>query len=581
MAAIVLVGIFVATQICETFLKPVRRNICKADLHSDKRNDRKLLTRKFARVTNPQKPSPGLSISMNNLEIKTSIPQPAPDKVLKRFRSALAPHIARSTLFEFPVAPLDRLDLPQWTIALIGEDATLSDGYGYGANETLARVGAWGETLEWFFAREHLRKTTRRRATYNELRNQGAPAINPVTLNLAAGSTYTPDQSLVWVEARRYESGEATLVPIEFAAPRYADIATHAALSPRESELIGVPITNGLGAGLTLEHAIAQGALELLQRDGNSVNYRALDRGIRIELDDVRDPETLKLLDYLDREGIEVIVKLAATDFGITNLYVVGYDRDPNRAMHQIALSACGEAAHPDRERALAKALREFTSSRARKHFMHGSLDTIRRFTPPDYLEAFRPETLRDEDDHALRGMSGWLKMKRAAFLEMLRERVLHVASAVRFSELPTTDATEFHDAGALLKFLVHRFASEGYEVFYVDFSDPESGVHVVKTIIPGFEVETMTYERIGRRNLQKLLQRGSPIVGTAATLSPHGAKRILLTERDERIIGGAAWFSSAARESEIGNLYALYREPGRHVIAFAEELNTQTAARS
>ena len=37
-------------------------------------------------------------------------------------------------------------------------------------------------------------------------------------------------------------------------------------------------------------------------------------------------------------------------------------------------LSACGEACDPDRERALAKACREFAAARVRKTFSHGPI---------------------------------------------------------------------------------------------------------------------------------------------------------------------------------------------------------------
>lgn len=500
-----------------------------------------------------------------------------PHETLRKYRRALDAGVRRGTLFEFSFAPLDRLGLPLQTVALIGEDGALSDGYGYGADEVLAGLSAWGETLEWFFARAHLKRCPRRAASYHDLRRQGVAAVDPVSLNLSAGSSYSHHQTLTWVEARRYPSGAAALVPVEFVAPRYADIARgDEHVNP--TDFLAVPITNGLGAGVTLEHAIAQGALELLQRDGNSVNYRALDRGVLIDLDDVRDAETRKLLAFLDERGVEIIPKLATTDFGITNLYVVGYDRDPRRALHPLALSACGEAAHPDRERALAKALREFVSSRARKHFMHGDLETIRRAAPVGYLDAFRPKALRDEDDRAFREMSAWLKMPRAEFLELLRGRVLRIDGRVRFSELPTTEGVDFGDARGLLDTIAARFAREGYEILYVDFTDENSDVRVVKTIIPGFEVETMTYERIGSRNLRRLLARDSPLVGFGAP--PADAKPVRLTPQAEREFGGAAWFSPAAREREIGNLYALYREPGRHVIAFAGERGMQTPAR-
>ena len=487
---------------------------------------------------------------------------------LALYRDSLAG--SSGALYEFSFAALDRLDLPLWSVALIGGDGALADGFGYGATLDQAKTSAWGETLEWHFAHESLKRIPRRTASFAELERGGVPALDPVRLNLEAGTTYTPATPLQWVEAVRHPSGEGVLVPVEFVAPRRLDIGADV----RAEDLISVPITNGLGAGPTLAHAISQGVLEVLQRDGNSVNYRALDRGIRIELDNVRDSETRALLTHLDEQGIEVIPKLATTDFGITNLYVVGFDRDPERALQTITLSACGEAAHPDREVALAKALREFTSSRARKAFVHGSLDHVRAVAPAGYLAAFRPTSLRDEDDKAFAAMQAWLRMDRAQYLSMLRERVLHVASSIRFSELPTVAPEQVTDSDALLDMLTERFAAEGFEILYVDLTPAGlvdgGGARIVRALVPGLEVETMTYNRIGKRNLRRLLECGSPLVGIGD--APANAKLIALTPEHAREFDGAPWFDPSAREQAIGNLYALYREPRRHVIGFAEE---------
>ena len=55
--------------------------------------------------------------------------------------------------------------------------------------------------------------------------------------------------------------------------------------------------------------------------------------------------------------------------------------------------TACGEAADLDRERALAKALLEFCSSRSRKAMSHGPLDLVGRIAPPAISTATAPAT--------------------------------------------------------------------------------------------------------------------------------------------------------------------------------------------
>ena len=110
--------------------------------------------------------------------------------------------------------------------------------------------------------------------------------MDPISGCLPAGSSYTPEMELEWVEARRHPDGETVLVPVEFVATRGADLGDYKARS------CIAPITNGLGAGLDPERALAHAVLELLQRDGNGVAFRALDRGIVVDLDGVEDEET-------------------------------------------------------------------------------------------------------------------------------------------------------------------------------------------------------------------------------------------------------------------------------------------------
>ena len=96
--------------------------------------------------------------------------------------------------------------------------------------------------------------------------------------------------------------------------------------------------------------------------------------------------------------------------------------------------------------------------------------------------------------------------------------------------------------------------------MFYVDFSPPESAATILKVLVPGLEVETMTYERIGRRNVRRLEAAGSPIVRRDGR-----GKLVRLVAGDE------VWLDSQALGEAMGSFYALYREPGRHVLGLLE----------
>jgi len=474
------------------------------------------------------------------------------------YRSALPD----GEVLAYPLDPLDHLGLPVWSAELFATRGTAHHGVGYGPSDERAVTGAFGELSETLFAADAVKSMIPRRASYQDLLSEVGRegVVDPLAVCLPAGSGYSPEKPLRWVEARRWTTDEPVYVPLELAAASSVDI-------DREGEWLVQPVTNGLGAGPTVEHAMAHGLLELVQRDGNGVAYRALDQGVVVTgLEAVESPETRTLLEKLDRQGIEVVVKLASTDFGINNVYVVGADRDPGQAPHPLALSACGEAADPDREKALSKALMEFCAGRARKPFDNGPLSWMTAVAPATYVgRAIRAVTLEFEEERATRGAVDWLRLDAHRMRALLQDPVFAARSEVDFSSLPTPSGGA-EDPDALAKLVVDRLRAEGLDPLYVDLSPSGGEVRVVRAIVPGLEVETASYARIGARNLRRLLRRDDDLVGTDGP--PPGARPILLPERDREEFGPAPWLDVERLERRVGRLYPLYREPTRHVAA-------------
>ncbi|MFC3124406.1 YcaO-like family protein [Pseudoroseomonas globiformis] len=468
--------------------------------------------------------------------------------VAEAFRSSM-PVGGRVSVFR--VDPLDRTGIPMAQANLIepGKPATMGHGYGFTGIE--AEVGALGELCEEVHIGRHVAEAPRFIGSFAELSGSQA-VVDPLTLCLPAGSDYTPDAVLPWVEAHRWPSGEAVLVPREWVAAYPYQLG--------EAARLITPITNGLGAGFDLEHAIGHGIMEALQRDGNVLSYRALDQGAVVELDVVREPAVRDLLEHLHGLGIEVQVKLAATDFGMTNLYVVGNDRGEPTVPIQV--TACGEAVHPDRDRALRKALLEFCGSRSRKAATHGPIPLVRASLPSDYVERQLAATmLEEEEPRALAAMVEWMEQDAATLRDRLAPRVFSERTRHPFSALPTVPAAAVASSQDRLALLVARLAAEGMEVLYVDCSPPGgSPVRVVKVIVPGLESETMSYHRIGWRGVRRLRERGDPLLLDAPQ---EGAKPVRLRPEDEERAGGPAWFDAALADRIVGSLYPMYRETG------------------
>jgi ribosomal protein S12 methylthiotransferase accessory factor len=291
-----------------------------------------------------------------------------------------------------------------------------------------------------------------------------------------------------------------------------------------------------------------------------------MDRGVVVDLDGLRDPDARALLDRLDAAGIDVTVKLAGADLGVPSLYAVGCSRDASEPV-PIMATACGEAAHPDRDTAVRKALHEFAAARARKAFMHGPLDLVARATPPDYLDAWlsgHPPERLVEEDRALAAMLDWTARGTPALVDLLQETVLARRSTVPLTDLPSWRGDDLH------AHVVGGLHAQGYDVLV--HLQPSGGDAVAaKVLVPGCEVETMSYGRIGERGVRRLRERDDPLVAVGSDQGGHGREdwaRVHLTGDAEERLGGPAWFDREGARRRVGPLYPLYREPGRHVVA-------------
>ncbi|WP_432572829.1 YcaO-like family protein [Kineococcus sp. SYSU DK005] len=495
-----------------------------------------------------------------------------------RFRAVLG----ERDRYEFPTYRLDTVGLPSWwTIAAAGPSASAAIGHGYGATDADARRSSWGESAELGLLRERVATLEHRRGTLRELVDEfGADAVlDPPALCLDAGAPYSPGAVLNWLPLQRFGTGERVWAP--------ADVVLRDAdeLPPGMVDDLPRLVTrhgNGLGAGDSLHRAVAHGIGELLQRDGNGTRFRAMDTGVVLDLgpddEQVRDPATRRALAALRAQGVTVVPKLANDWWGVVNVTVVGADDDP---LQPVMVTAAGEAAHPDREVALRKAVLEFAAARSRKAFTHGSLEAVAAISPPGYLERYAADPATQEE-RALRGMLRWLGMDAAGLRALLEPVVLAERTRVRFDSLPTWSAPPGADEQeALAAHLVGLLRERGFDVLVLDCSKPGSGVSVARVVVPGLEVEIVSYGRIGERGVADLLARGDGrtglhgIVGLGAPGEagvPATAAPVHLTAAARERLGGPAWLDRAATDRVLGELYPLYREPALHAAAVARE---------
>lgn len=483
-------------------------------------------------------------------------------KALQAYRSAVPPGVFRG----FSLTPLDKTGIPVWAVSYRSEDGYMNDGIGYGASQVESLCGAFGELIETAMNHAAMaRLPSIERVSYQQLVTQKGSehVIDPRTLCLEAGTLEPLRRPLDWLPALTLREEREVWVPREFVANSSQQL--------RHKDSLITPITNGLGAGCSRAQAVSHAVMELLQRDGNATAFRAMDRGIVIELDDIQDTGLKDLLALAERLGIHVMPKLATTEFGFVNVYVVGRDivEEP---WFSLQMTACGEASHPTREAAIRKALLEYFAARVRKAFMHGPLDHIvEKVTGSEYMNDYVQHlNLASEEPRALDAMCDWLQKTSTQLQNQLQGTVFSQQKTVPLSTLPTEPAAD--DPVARLAILQERLGKAGLDILFVDFADAKAkdqGVHAVRAIVPGLECETMSYGRMGYRGVQRALQEGLDFVQVGEQPNTE-ALAIAMTDAQTQLIGGPAWLDRTRLDDIVGPLYPLYREPHSHAAQLA-----------
>ncbi len=353
-------------------------------------------------------------------------------------------------------------------------------------------------------------------------------------------------------------------VPSEFVANMNSDVAYPHQLT--------TAITNGSGAGDTWERALLHALSELLQRDGNCDSFRALDQGKVINIDGIA-PDTRTLMDRLERDGLTILPKLARETCGCVSVYAVG--RDHSDDPFPLSVTACGEAADPDFDRAMYKAVLECASSHSRKLFYHCSFERKRKITPKGYVKRTRALIdLAHEEPRALQSLVHWLSLSRDELYAHLADTVFLEREVVTTDHLPRFASDRIEER---LQRVRQGIEAEGMDIYYFRALPPDHPVQVARVIVPGIEMELGSYHRIGARGVQRLLDRPDNLISRT---SDEGKQRVLLTAEQEETLGGQFWLDTEKLDRRVAPLYPLYREPTGHAAAYAYETNYFTRTR-
>ena len=443
------------------------------------------------------------------------------------YRAYLAEH---ADLVEtFPLTELDRTGVPVVSASAWGDPA--AHGVGYGETPDEAERSALGEAVETLAAARFAATCEPEALTVGEAVARGG--VHPDALSPVAGTSVDDATELLWLPARTWPAGEERLMPLEAVVTCGAEFARAA---PGREPLFP-PITNGLGAAPAGEpdRAVRHGLMELVQRDVNWSQFKALDTGRAVDARAVLPG----LVGRLHDAGVEVRLKYAGHAFGAHVFFAAAADADPGLAA--VARTSTGEGADPDPLVAARKAVLELCSSRCRKQFFFGGEEAL-RVASEEYRA--RAEVRTGEAVE-----SGWDLTERFEALlgdpeavEGLVERITHVRE-----EVPLPPA---YPAGATPGLL----AAAGLEVLVCELTAPGDLAHVARVTVPGLEAEVLSHHRIGPRALAALRLRLPQAVwdGPAAP-GPGWAA------------AAGAWVDREELRRLAAGFLPLYREPDRH----------------
>ena len=183
--------------------------------------------------------------------------------------------------------------------------------------------------------------------------------VEPDTLPLVAGGRpLGPDEPAIWCEAQELGTGRAVWVPYTLVHTQYTP-AGHLG-GPR-----WVENSRGLAAGNDRPECLSHALCELIEGHANDGMWAMPDdlfTDRRVDLDTVDDPACRAALGACATAGVTVLCIDTTTEIGIASYSVMLLEADDHPWW--VPAAARGMGCHPDRARALYRALSEAAQSR-------------------------------------------------------------------------------------------------------------------------------------------------------------------------------------------------------------------------
>ena len=384
------------------------------------------------------------------------------------------------------ITGLDRIGIPVWCSVVPKSDDFLTIYSGKGRSHADARAGAIMEAIERQAVLRSRPKTVT--ASTGEVRARQRLA-DPEQIYTALSADYSDARPYEWIDGFDLLAGCPTLVPAASAGYCWTHLE-HG--SPH-----ALTTAHGMSAGNCIEEAIAQSLCEWVERDawtlaelGSYWRRRAF-----VEISRGADPgddfdDDADLHPCIDFTGIGEPVEGLLRRFGAAGLHPLVRDISSDLGIPAVVAAVAadevpgfpqahlGVGAHPDLRVAAARALTEVAQSRACD------------------IQGVREDLAPPIGDGGAKGVV--VHTRRVRHVD--RRRWLHRPSA-RLRPWQAIAQHQHDDILSDIELILARLRRAGIEqAAVVDFSPPDSGVAVVRLLIPGLEAWIADRGRIGHR---------------------------------------------------------------------------------
>jgi len=333
---------------------------------------------------------------------------------------------------------------------------------GKGKSDIQARVSAIGEAMEHYsgvFHGDEYRVRDRLKNLSNpihpnacmlfsdrQIQNRHLETSNPSRLNWIP-EPFDEEQQIDWSLVWSLTDNEPRYLPTAYCYYDYAQ-QHHIKFTRADS--------NGCAAGNTLEEAILQGFMELVERDSVALWWYNRLRKPAVNLADFNEPYFQELLRFYQQHHRDLWVLDITSDFNIPTFAAISRRND--QAVENIIL---GFGTHFDPQIAILRALTE----------LNQSLPAVLS-NKPEHSRAYR--------DHYPEALEWW----QTATLENQPYLIPDESTTCKVS-------ADYHNNGygdlyTDVMSCVNLAQSKGWETLILDQTRPDVGLSVVKVIVPG-----------------------------------------------------------------------------------------------